>query len=132
MMTKSKPNPFQASVRKELRGWLNTLNGTKPDPIINKPSQDSEAWYRDRLAQQLKGQKEVQTPVGRIDVLTKTEIIELKNVKNWKAAIGQVKCYGQYYPNHRLRVHLFGEIRASQLLKIQSAYARENIRLTWE
>ena len=131
-MARSKPTPFQSAVRKELRGWLNTLNGIKPDPIINEPSQGSEAWYRDRLAQQLNGRTEVQTPVGRIDVLTKTEIIELKNVKNWKAAIGQVKCYGQYYPNHRLRVHLFGEIRASQLPKIQSAYEQENIRLTWE
>ena len=34
-----------------------------------------------------------------IDVLTADKIIEVKQEHNWKHALGQVKCYGFYYPN---------------------------------
>ncbi|ARV58090.1 hypothetical protein BZZ01_05075 [Nostocales cyanobacterium HT-58-2] len=63
----------------------------------------------DRLHSQLGGLREVETPVGRIDLLTDTEIIEVKNIKDWKAAIGQVLAYSGFFPEHRKRLHLFGK-----------------------
>ena len=46
-----------------------------------------EHQIRDRLHQKLGGLKEVATPAGRIDLLTDTEIIEIKRVSDWKAAL---------------------------------------------
>lgn len=66
-----------------------------------------EKVVRDRLKTQLGGLAEVTTPVGRIDLLTNTEVIEVKNVKDWKAAMGQVVAYSAYFPNHQKRLHLF-------------------------
>lgn len=131
-MPKNKPNIFQQFVRKEIRGIIQEINDNRPEPFINEPAKHSEAWYRDHLVQELEGEKEVQTPVGRIDILTKTELIELKNVKNWKSAIGQVKSYGKFYPKHRLRIHLFGEMTESKLNNIQETCNSEGIILTWE
>ncbi len=70
--------------------------------------------------------------MGRIDILTKTELIEVKRVNGWKSAIGQVKSYGRYYPDHCLRIHLFGQLTQKLLLTIQDHCQSENISLTWE
>lgn len=76
---------------------------------INKPINATiELTIRDSLAARLPNAKcEVHTKVGRIDILTDTEIIEVKCGKNWKEAVGQVLTYGYYYPNHTKVIHLF-------------------------
>lgn len=60
-----------------------------------------------RLQKELCGSIEVETKVGFIDLLTDNEIIEIKEGKNWKHAIGQVLMYGVEYPQHKKRIHLF-------------------------
>lgn len=130
--TREKPNPFQQFVRKSIKDAIQELNGNKPEPPITLPAQYSEAWYRDRLSQKLNGKTEVNTPVGRIDILTKTEVIEVKSTKNWKSAIGQVKAYGRYYPKHRPRIHLFGQMTQTRLNNIQNTCKSEAIILSWE
>jgi hypothetical protein len=129
-MAKKKPNLLQQMVRGVIREAINAHNGTKPERSINSPSVNSEAWHRDKLARELNGETEVQTPVGRIDILTKTEVIEVKRAIGWKSAIGQVKSYGRYYPNHRLRIHLFGHLTQSRLAKIQEHCLEESITVT--
>ncbi|MGE5658871.1 MAG: hypothetical protein ACM37W_19920 [Actinomycetota bacterium] len=91
-----------------------------------------EGKYRDRLAIELNGETEVVTPAGRIDVLTPTEIIEVKDVCGWKQAIGQVLVYGKYYPTHKKRIHLFGGISEAQIKLIHSHVNDLGIILTWE
>lgn len=81
-------------------GYSGSLTKSNPEKTI-----------RDRLQNQLGGLIEVSTPVGRIDLLTDTEIIEIKPTKTWKAAMGQVLAYGAFYPNHQKRIHLFGSKR---------------------
>ena len=132
MAKKENPNLLQQIVRGVIRDAINVHNGTKPEPPINCPPIGTEAWYRDKLATQLKGKTEVQTPVGRIDILTKIELIEVKRVSGWKSAIGQAKSYGRYYPKHRLRIHLFGKLTQSLLDIIQEHCNSEEIKLTWE
>ena len=61
-----------------------------------------------KLHHDLGGNIEVQTDSGFIDLLTDTEIIEIKNGKKWKQAIGQILIYSSYYPEHTKRIHLFG------------------------
>ncbi|MEN9214756.1 MAG: hypothetical protein Q6K18_05890 [Gloeomargarita sp. DG_1_5_bins_55] len=94
------------------------------------PSPSSEALVRDRLAQSIPGsQTEVATPWGRIDILTPTEVIEVKRAGQWKQAIGQVKIYLQAYPNRQPRIHLFGTIKQKTL--IQKACKNQGIRCTF-
>lgn len=127
------PNPTQKLVRGVIRNFINQLNGIVVEPEINAPLEGTEAWYRDKLARELEGKTEVHIDkVGRVDILTKTEIIEVKNTKGWKSAIGQIKSYGQYYPKHKMRVHLFGKLTESKLETIQKVCNLEGIILTWE
>ncbi|NDJ25912.1 hypothetical protein GS682_30870 [Nostoc sp. B(2019)] len=75
---------------------------------------------------------EVNTPVGKIDILTDYEIIEVKKASAWKSAVGQILVYGHYYPNHQKRIHLFGEcsVRTKQI--IHTHCDQFNIQLTWQ
>ena len=56
------------------------------------------------------GQCEVITPVGKIDLLTKDMIVEVKTVEHWKHSIGQVIAYGKFYPNHQRCIYLYGKM----------------------
>lgn len=74
-----------------------------------------------------------QTDAGIIDILTETEIVEIKEWKNWKEAIGQLIAYGHYYPNHQKRMHLFGETPNEKLRAVIFTICAENrIRVTFE
>jgi DNA-binding MarR family transcriptional regulator len=82
--------------------------------LIQMPDnrQDFKAIERkvtESLKAALGGKTEVKTPVGRIDLLTDTEIIEVKNIGEWKGALGQLLIYSLHYPNHKKRIHLFGK-----------------------
>jgi hypothetical protein len=79
------------------------LLNIKGDEIIVS----EEKRIRDILWNELGGDIEVYTEGGFIDLLTDTEIIEVKNIKNWKHAIGQILVYSIYYPKHKKRIHLF-------------------------
>ena len=68
---------------------------------------NSESVIRDKIALEEKGQIEVKTEVGFIDVLTDTKIIEVKKYNHWKHALGQIECYGYFYPNRQKWIYLF-------------------------
>ena len=51
---------------------------------------------------------EVGSRYGKIDILTDSEIIEVKRYKTWKHALGQVLVYGIEYPNHKKVLYLYG------------------------
>jgi hypothetical protein len=68
---------------------------------------NSESVIRDKIALEEKGQIEVKTEAGFIDVLTDTKIIEVKKYHHWKHALGQVECYGYFYPNKQKWIYLF-------------------------
>jgi hypothetical protein len=77
-------------------------------------------------------QREVPTLAGNIDILTERELIEVKSVKSWKCAVGQVLVYAQSYPNHQKRIHLFGEASLDFLSMIRSYCAPLGIDVTWD
>ncbi len=77
-------------------------------------------------------QREVPTLAGNVDILTDRELIEVKSVRSWKCAVGQVLIYGQSYPNHQKRIHLFGEASRDFLSMIRSYCAPLDIDVTWE
>lgn len=104
--------------------WKVTAGRQKPQRI--------EHVYQDRLAKELNGRKEVFTEAGVIDLLTSEEIIEIKGVKQWKAGIGQLMVYGEYYRSHRKRLHLFGDCHESFLVIVQKHCNKRRIVLSWE
>jgi len=73
---------------------------------------------------------EVKTVAGNIDLLTSDQIIEVKDVKAWKSALGQIIVYGKYYPSHQKRIHLFGETQTSYLELIRSHCSPLNVIVT--
>ena len=92
----------------------------------------SENKIRDKLHKKLRGQKEVITLAGNIDLLTTTEIIEIKKICNWKHALGQILVYSAYYPSHQKRIHLFGEVTRSYLDLVIQHCDKFNVKVTIE
>ena len=54
------------------------------------------------------GDMEVNTPLGRIDLLTSTTLYEFKHISKYKEALGQVICYSTYAPRANKVIVLFG------------------------
>lgn len=102
------------------------------DNVYPSTNEGIEAKIRNRLALTLQGVREVGCAAGRIDVLTPLELIEVKKIKHWKAAIGQVLVYSAYYPQHKKRIHLYGVAHSSLVTIIKTHCDRLNIRVTFE
>jgi predicted DNA-binding protein YlxM (UPF0122 family) len=75
---------------------------------LDPSSRSLEAQIRDRLHAEYGGAIEVQTSYGPIDLLTATELIEIKRIEDWKTGFGQVLAKSPAYPQHGKRLHLFG------------------------
>ena len=80
-----------------LPAWCKIQRKNQPEKIV-----------RDRLHAELGGKVEAYTRWGLIDLLTATELIEVKIVSHWKDAIGHLIAKARKYPNHQKRLHLFG------------------------
>lgn len=103
------------------------------EPPNRIQSTNKEKLVRDYLQSQIGGVVEVTTPVGRIDLLTPTEIIEVKSFKDWKGALGQVLVYSGFYPQHKKRIHMFcSEYEFKRLSDVESACLSFDIRVTGE
>lgn len=151
-MPRRKYSPFQKLAEKLVPDFTQQLKRFTLDPfseafpLLNSPKVKGsyrekspkvknlrkESWYRDKLALTLGGQTEVQTPDGRVDIVTPTEIIEVKTVQRWKHALGQILVYGQYYPFHRKRIHLYGEISKHQLMQVGQQCRGFGVTITLE
>jgi hypothetical protein len=86
---------------------------------------------RDRLHSQLGGKVEAYTKWGLIDLLTETELIEVKIVHQWKDAIGHIIAKSRAFPNHSKRLHLFGP-EDPRLDHIEEICTECHIRITFE
>ena len=99
----------------------------------SKEKRNLEQQIRDALKVLLGGQSEVITSAGRIDLLTDTQIIEVKRVDEWKSALGQVLAYSAFFPSHQKRIHLFGTAMAlKKLPDIESACLAFDVLVTGE
>lgn len=95
-------------------------------------SKSPEKQVQNKLAKHLKGATEVPTVAGRIDILTSSEIIEVKEVRQWKSALGQVLVYGEYYPCHKKRIHLFGKCHDSFVSIVKKHCEKFDVIVTLE
>ena len=73
--------------------------------------------------------QEVKTPVGRIDILTPTDIYELKTYRQAKHAIGQLLSYSYFYPEHELNLVLFDVPEQANLVHLKAICRRLQIGL---
>jgi len=100
-------------------------NGKIPSHVWQNIAQDDlivkERHVRDLVAETLEESiTEKHIPnIGYIDILTPTELIEVKNMKNWKSALGQLIVYGTFYPSHQLVMLLYGKIAPANIADIR-------------
>ena len=85
-----------------------------------KPKIMEEYLWKHLVAKENKGAIEVATPVGKIDVLCESSLYEIKHVRQWKHALGQVLAYGFFHPSKRKIVYLFGASKEKTKVKIES------------
>ena len=102
-----------------------------PDWCSIKRKRHPERDVRDRLQSQLGGQVEAYTRYGLIDLLTATELIEIKTVDRWKDAVGHILAKAHKYPNHAKRLHLFSS-EEPILETIEQVCTPHDIRVTFE
>ena len=93
---------------------------------------DIERQVRDRLKTELGGEVEIVTAVGRIDLLTAIEVVEIKNINDWKGALGQILAYSAFFPEHSKRIHLFGRVDLAKLALAQATCSEFGITVTFE
>ena len=84
-----------------------------------------------KLNDKLNGQLEVYTQCGKIDIVTDTEIIEVKEYKLWKHALGQILVYSYYYPDKNKRIHLFN-CGNNNMNIIETIYTIHDVILSYE
>lgn len=120
-------NPWFKPALEELQ------NGTRRYPKAKGKKRQTEKIIRDRLAATIPRSKiEVSTKSGRIDILTDSEVIEVKQVRRYKHAMGQITSYGHYYPRHIRRIHLYGKVSSKQRELIVRECCTAHIAVTFE
>jgi len=117
-----------ADIAKEYKRYL-----SKP----GTPKWLQEGFVRNSLVKRLEKEydrveTEVKNPAGSVDILTPKEIIEVKNSKNWKSALGQVMVYQLYYPELKKRIHLFGNKEKQPVSVIEQVCKKFHVTVTWE
>jgi hypothetical protein len=91
-------------VSKEAFEKMKLKGGFTKEKIIS----NTEKEIADRLAIELNGKREVCLKDGKkIDILTSTEIIEVKKFHRRLEAIGQILYYSTFYPKLKKVIHLF-------------------------
>jgi hypothetical protein len=89
-----------------------TAGGIKKAPAVKKRAVKlrPEAAVRDALAASIPGSaREVPCSSGFVDIVTPTELIEVKRAQLWKGGLGQVLVYSKDFPGLSPRLHLFGQ-----------------------
>lgn len=98
-------------------------------------NEQKEHTIRDALSVRLGGTTEVVAEHGIIDVVTPTEVIEVKYVKKYLHAIGQILGYSETFPDKTRRIHLFGsveELTPDLLMRVISLCDKHHISVTHE
>jgi hypothetical protein len=69
------------------------------------------------------------TPVGRIDCITESEIVEIKNIRSWKAGLGQLLAYAYFYPSHHKVLMVFGKMSIKYNDNVKSVCEKYDVEL---
>jgi hypothetical protein len=105
--------------------------GLYPDWLEPRPHNGLEKSIRDRLHQTLGGRVEAPTKFGPVDLLTATELIEVKELPDWKTGLGQLLAKTNCYSDRAKRLHLYGR-SSNNLDNIRACCAEFDIAVTFE
>lgn len=111
------------SKKNNLRYW-NEIKNIKIDYNDTK-----EKCIQLKLQKKYGGQIEVKTPYGKIDLLTKNRIIEIKSFSNWKHAMGQILIYAKEYSNKDKYIYLFDIPKNVSIENIKNIYKSYDVHL---
>lgn len=101
-------------------------------PVKTIPKRDSEKKLQSKLHKLLGGIKESVTEAGSIDLLTSSYVIEIKNTRYWKNALGQLHTYGFYHQDKQKLLVLFGKIDSDKLKLIRKHCLFQGVKVTHE
>ncbi|EGJ32334.1 MULTISPECIES: hypothetical protein [Moorena] len=106
-----------------------------PQPLAEKKytgqSYEDERMIQAILQEREGGEREVESPVGYVDLLTDDYVIEVKHVKVWKDGT-KVLLYAPYFPGRKPRVHLFGGYSKDFRTLVENSFETLGITTTWE
>jgi hypothetical protein len=116
-LTNQRPTPDEIgkNTRISARNLYDLVERMRPLGLVpewldlDPTSRSIEAQIRDRLQTKLGGIAEASCICGPIDLLTDTELIEVKRIDDWKTGLGQVIAKGIEYPTHQRHLYLFGQ-----------------------
>lgn len=92
---------------------------------------ESERMIQIALQSREGGEREVETPVGLIDLVTGDYAIEIKHASDWKDG-AKILLYAQYLRGKKPRVHLFGGYTIGLREIVEQCYSALNVAVTWE
>nr|AEX63341.1 putative KilA-N domain-containing protein [Moumouvirus Monve] len=95
---------------KNLLEYYDALSNLEPYCNENK-----EKIIQEKLLIKLGGSVEVKTKIGKIDLLTKDTIIEIKDYDDWKHGLGQLLSYSFFYPNKK-NVYIYSILEKIKLM----------------
>ena len=98
----------------------------------NQSVSRGEDYIQKKLEEKTEGKKQ-KCPIGEIDILSKTELIEIKLWNEWKKGIGQLMTYGYYFSDKQKRIHFFGPTLKNEIkIEIEKILTSLNIIMTIE
>lgn len=103
-------------------------------PFVSKD--DTELVVQRRLCSNLKGGRmEVPGNHGPIDIVSDTEVIEVKHAPKYTHALGQVLGHGESFPTKTKRIHLFGnreELQACRMMLCVELCSKFGVSVSFE
>ncbi|ARV62036.1 hypothetical protein BZZ01_28460 [Nostocales cyanobacterium HT-58-2] len=112
--------------------------------LQNRVVPSIESYYRNKLAESLKNGGKLEEvkigwpiTIGEIDILTDSQVIEVKMLKDWKYALGQVLAYGSYVDSefnkiHEKRIHILGKPNEERSLIINKICSSLQVKVEYE
>jgi hypothetical protein len=127
---------FSVKVSKWIEEWKNIktknqdeYNDSLKNITPDKFKTEKEKEIQLKLHKIYGGEIEAETEFGFIDLLTDTEIIEIKVGYNWKHGLGQLCVYSETFTKHKKRLHLF-DIEYNE--KINNICSKYDITVSYE
>lgn len=130
---------FAVKVSDWIEEWKNFSNENKKvyseelEHLSSYNKMQIEKEIQQKLQKSLDAQIEVETPIGYIDILTDTQIIEIKNITHWKSALGQILSYGSFYPEHQKILYLFNKTESKiDTIQIENICKKYQIEVRYD
>lgn len=85
------------------------------------------------LREMLSGyEREHWTPSGYADLVSPTEVVEIKSAQKWQEGLGQLLSYAHYLPGRQPTLHLFGYMSEVSKLACENVCAGLGVTVTYE